>query len=612
MSGVPAVLGARPETAAPAPGEQPAFLLEATPERKEGAWTTVGDWSVVVRQSLFRPAPAFFEICRSRVCVLGRPILGEEMDSRKVAEAVSGPGTDDAMLATINGEFAILISPPDRDELRIVSCRFGYPTIFYSHAPDRLLIGATFADVWERLAALGRARVNPDAAFDYLSYKRVFGDKTLEASTRLLGSAQILRFDGSIARGRTYWRPEFRSKLAISRQESGKLLADAITTSLRRRTRDGLRYSLFLSGGMDTRLLLASFVRLGIAPTCFTINEWENREVQVAKEAAAIADAPHRFVPTPQGHYGRAFRRAARLTGGHYMPMCMFAGIQDGIAEHADVGFHGHGFDYFFQGMYLPRWNPKLGRHVLFLRFPAKVPHDVVGYFLDNISYAIKRARLADFCDSDVYAGQRDRLRGELEADAIEAAEVTESREDALEYLSFSNLARHYSCADHWGINTLVEQRTAAFDNDLHDLYQTLPTRLRFDARVQRAALAHLSPDLSRLIAANHRFPIGQSSARKTVSQLVDAGLRALGIRPAPGDDRFERMGLPFEHLLVHDWRPLVENLRDSDHIDAIGFLDRARLNAYLGARLEDGAFGDNQFVVGLLVLDQMIQQIAA
>lgn len=595
----------------PVAGDQPQFVIEVGPDLAEEPWSTVRGQKVVVRQAKFRPKPAFLEIANGhRLCVLGTPSIGMKIDILGAAQRAA-TGRDD-MLREIGGEFAIIHSPSDRDELRLITCRFSYPTLFYALVENRFVVGTTFADLWELLAARGRARPHVDTFFDFLTYKRVFGDKTPEANTRMSGPARILAFDGTKTEDRAYWRIDLRRKKSINAREGSDLFADAVMNSIRRRTSDGRKYALFLSGGMDTRLLLACFAKIGIELPCVTIGPHENREVQVAREAASIAGMPHVFVSAPVSHYEDVFRRAARVAGGQYLPMAMFVGLEeqtDGIAE---VSFHGHGFDYLFQGMYLPRWNPKIFGHTLFLRLPQSLPSDLVGYFMNTISYKI-RADLDSFMIPAAKTAQEDRLRQELEMLCSAAREVTASRTDALEYLSFSNLARHYSCTDHWGINTLLEQRTISFDNDLFDFYQTVPTRLRFDARLPRATLLNLNKKLANLPAANHRFPIYQSSAQRTISQLADAGMRRLGFRPPASDDRFERMSMPFDPMLAGGWRPYVMEMRNAGRLELLDFLDVDRLNHYLDDRLADGAYtsyGLNQFLVGLLVVDQLLERL--
>ncbi|MEQ8247495.1 MAG: asparagine synthase-related protein [Alphaproteobacteria bacterium] len=595
----------------PSPGEQPSFLIEIIRGTRTLTWASFSDgWFADVAHARFRPKPFFVQIDDHRVCVLGNPILGECIDKMGAAKLVAR-GASDSELSEINGEFLLIHADVGNRTLRAINCRFAYPTLYYAVFDDLVVLGTTFADVWERLASLGRAQLDTSTVFDFLNYKRVFGDKTPEKNTKLLVPSSIIEIKLGSTKVRQYWRPNFKNKSRIGVQDAATLLLEGVRGSLRRRTSEEGRYSLFLSGGMDTRLLLSSLESIGKEFTCFTIAAFENREVRVAKEAAAMVGMPHVFVAAPETHYQSTFARAARVGAGQYVPMCMFIGLEEQIAPYADIGFHGHGFDYFFQGMYLPRWNPRIGGHTLFFRLPQHLPTNIVGHFANSISYRVRPDH--DFFDAAFRKQEEERLRAELDSIYDEALDVADEPTDVWEYLSFSNLARHYSCADHWGINTLLEQRTPSFDNDLYHLYQTLPSSLRFDARIQRTALTLASPQLANLAAANHRFPIRYSSARRTVSQIEDFALRRLGLREEPGDDRFERMGIPYDHLLKTQWKPFLEDFVKGPSLEALDFLQRDRLRVYVKDILASPAlpdYGTSQVLVGLLTIDQLLRRL--
>ena len=59
---------------------------------------------------------------------------------------------------------------------------------------------------------------------------------------------------------------------------------------------DNNRFGLFLTGGMDTRLILACAKKNNLNLSTFTINSFINREVKIAKEAARITQNPHYFI----------------------------------------------------------------------------------------------------------------------------------------------------------------------------------------------------------------------------------------------------------------------------------------------------------------------------
>ena len=74
---------------------------------------------------------------------------------------------------------------------------------------------------------------------------------------------------------------------------------------------------------------------------------------------------------------------------------------------------------------------------------------------------------------------------------------------------------------------------------------------------------------------------------------------------------RFERSGLPLHHLIVNDWRPFIEELIESERLEALSFLDLAKTRVYVREVLEKPDPGYNPFVAVLACVDQFLKQVA-
>jgi asparagine synthetase B (glutamine-hydrolysing) len=588
----------------------PSFMLEtgtAEAGPDSGHWAVTSGRPVRLSHRDYRPAPFFSVRGQASVCILGSPILGDAIDPQGVATRLPEGLGDEGFLRSLDGEFLLIVSEPGR--LSLVSSRFCSPPAFYYHQGQTFLASFAFDDLWTRLTDLGLARLREDTLYHLLGYKRIFGHGTHEASTRIIEPASVLTFDGESVRSSRYYRPDFSRKTGASLTECAAELSDHIRGAIRRKTSDGCRPALFLSGGMDTRTLLAHFSDMGVTPQCFTINQFRNREVQVAARLAKLAGAPHHFLPFFENHYPAVFDKALRLVGALQHPMCMFLGFREQVAPLADVAFHGHGFDYFFQGMYLPAATPlRTSKHTLFYRYLRRLTGDVTDFFLENISYRIRDFDMDSLVRPDRLPGLKDQLRAEVRTAADEAATLCGSPYDILEYLTFYNIARHYTYADHWGINTLLPQRAISFDNALYAFYQTLPPGHRFDGRLMRTCLTRLNPAMARVISANHTYPANASSARLTLYQLRDFFLRRLGFKKSWEDEEFQRMGLPQSHALAVHLRPCVEALLDSGHLASVDFLDMDRVRDYLRNFL-DNPSGNGQPVMSLVSIDRLLQR---
>jgi hypothetical protein len=199
----------------------------------------------------------------------------------------------------------------------------------------------------------------------------------------------------------------------------------------------------------------------------------------------------------------------------------LFYGFNKVVQEHADVCFHGHGFDYMFQGMYIPGEDVVIGGRHLYLRFMKKLPDDLVSYFIGNASYRIKHADVW----SVVHESRRSSLK-EFQAESIReilnnGKKLTDNPIDLWEYLTFHHISRHYSYPNHASIATFAEQRTVSFDNELFDLYLSLPANHRFNGKIEKACLKILNPEIARIWSANTNLPVTASCWTQTAYQIA-------------------------------------------------------------------------------------------
>ena len=73
------------------------------------------------------------------------------------------------------------------------------------------------------------------------------------------------------------------------------------------------------------------------------------------------------------------------------------------LDDESDVIFHGHGFDYMFQGMYLPRKHYcLLGRSLYYSRIKTP-PEPMDEYFINNVSYGIINHNYEDLCNFSIF-----------------------------------------------------------------------------------------------------------------------------------------------------------------------------------------------------------------
>ncbi len=601
------------------PVQVPSFMIETgvPAEKAVGLrWSIVKSSVVNIHYNHFKIPPFFYDNGRIKICILGAPVYNQKISHEVLCAQLSEHIDRPAWLENIDSEFLIICSNTDRKDLKIISSRFVSPPFFYYHHNGCFIGSIYYNDLWLRLHDLNRLVIEPDSFYDFIAYKRIFGHKTYDKHSALIEPASVLTFDGRRVHSERYWKPDFTTKRKGRLRDSVAEFSHRIETAIVKKTSDSKRYSLFLSGGMDTRTILTHFTRVKAPPVCFTINQFENREVQVAREIAHTLGAKHVFLKFPDDHYKTVFPYALSIVGAMQLPICMFLGFQKEVQELADVAFHGHGFDYLFQGMYIPyKYFRFFGRQLPYRRLD-KITAPIEMYFLKNISYRVKGVNQHGIIKKEYRRTLSEKLSADIRNIATAGKKFITSPYDLLEYLTFYNFARHYSCGDHWGIDTNAPQRTIAFDNDIYDFYQSLPLEHRFDARVIRESLKILNPRIANIISANTTYPIKASSIERTGHMIVDSLLKRWGKKKAIKDNEFQRMGLPMIYVLSRELRSLVEELRRSDRIAQLPYLDMDAVRRYIDSFLKNpekvspGKLNQPQLLNVLVVIDQFFKQI--
>lgn len=508
-----------------------------------------------------------------RVVILGNPILNERIDKPAVAQLLRQADRE-PHLADINGEFLLLVWDKRHQILQIISDRFSSIPFYYvwEDAAQMFTGSVYYTDLWLSRGLAGRR--DPYAFLEFMWFQRLLGTKTFDTASRCLSAASVLTVTKSGCQVTRYWRPSF-IKTTASFDACADEYVRLLQRSLALKTSDAPRLGLMLSGGHDSRMVLACMPQ---APVCFTLAVSENTEFQVAGALARMKNAKHVYLNIPLDKYAAIFDDSVRLGGGMYVyEHALFLGYGAEVRQHADVVLHGHGLDYMFQGMYVP---------VTYLRILGKrtyIPDllslpDAANYYRDNISYRLKNVDFFAYLKPHVRIAMLERLDKEV-ASVIEGSGVMFPEErDKFEYLLNHCLSRHYSNTNVASIRTYAQQRTPAFENDIYNFYLSLPYLYRMGGRMARAGLIRANRQMAEYMTANLKMRACSSPREKTFMQFLNYFLmktriiRAPFIYPGENERTWPNRGTGFAtqgRLQKALSRALV-----SEHMESLGLFD--------------------------------------
>ncbi|WP_336346180.1 asparagine synthase-related protein [Halalkalicoccus ordinarius] len=256
---------------------------------------------------------------------------------------------------------------------------------FYTDDPGSRVFGT---DAMTVARSLSDPSIDSRALTEFLHIGTVLGNRTL------VTGLDRVPLDGGITAStiESYQRFSYDPQSFDYATE----LAARLQRAIRRRAHYPGRKGLLLSGGYDSRTILACLPELD---RCYSIGEVDDREMRVARRIATQYDLPHiilesnsRYIrPTPgKVRYSQMIKESLHI---HH------AGYTDDIT--VETIYHGLLYDTLFRGYY----NKPTGMSLLGKELPigkSSQPEDVVSALLDQLRDVSDDDTLAT-CASDVF-----------------------------------------------------------------------------------------------------------------------------------------------------------------------------------------------------------------
>ncbi|HOW43052.1 MAG TPA: asparagine synthase-related protein [Candidatus Omnitrophota bacterium] len=285
-----------------------------------------------------------------RIHVLGAPSLYVPCAGMQSAEVIAAPGNERSRLIVrellkvadyarwgdhLSGNFLIAVESPG--SVNLITDIGNSFHLFTGAQGDRLV----FSTDIDRLAAeLGtQDAIDLVSVTDYLIQKSIAFPYTFYRGIAEADFACCIRVAlGSkpeVSRYR-YWLPRSGEESKDSRDMEG--LSRRLYAAAQRSVDEALAgrnaVGLFLSGGLDSRVLAALLVQRGVKATALTVCDDRNNEVDLAGEVARRAGFKHELLFRDADYYPRAMPAFLAAEGPHFnFIRCTFFGFRDEIAR---------------------------------------------------------------------------------------------------------------------------------------------------------------------------------------------------------------------------------------------------------------------------------------
>jgi asparagine synthase (glutamine-hydrolysing) len=200
----------------------------------------------------------------------------------------------EAFIEQLNGLFCGLIVDGIERRVLLFNDRYGVERIYVHEAAD----ATYFASEAKALLFVlpGCRSFDEEGVGDYVTYGCALHGRTLFRGVTQLPAASVWSFDGAAARKRRYFDPGmWESQPAMAPRDFADEFQRRFTRVVSRYTAGPMPIGISLTGGVDTRLIMACLSSTPPAPVSYTFAglEGETRDLQVAQDVAAACGLRH-------------------------------------------------------------------------------------------------------------------------------------------------------------------------------------------------------------------------------------------------------------------------------------------------------------------------------
>ena len=228
---------------------------------------------------------------------------------------------DPSFPAGLNGRFHGLLVDRNRGTTMLFNDRFGMHRIYYHESNDAFYFAAEAKAI---LAVLPELRyLNSQSVGEFIACGCTLDNRSLFKDIHVLpGAAKWTFRNRQLEQKGKYFDPhEWEEQDRLEPEDYYRELRDVFSGNLPRYFKDSGRIGMSLTGGLDTRMIMAWHKGEPGSLPCYTFGGMRRdcRDVIVAREVARVCGQPHQVVPVEQdflAEFPRYAERAVYLTDG--------------------------------------------------------------------------------------------------------------------------------------------------------------------------------------------------------------------------------------------------------------------------------------------------------
>lgn len=513
----------------------------------------------------------------TEVFVLGYPYdgaSGTRLDPAGILESYIADGA--SLTGNLEGSFAILILDRAAEKCIVIVDPYKIYTLFYGRTDDGLLvISDSVGDI-----ARTRGSIGPDRAgiLEFTSFGFILGDRTVIDGIRSFRAASVHTIGGDlILESRPYWdiSGEGPSAAPSPNPPGEKEVADAFEEHMSKGLSTGGRISMPLTGGLDSRTVLATCMNDTDRLHCYTHGRRDSDDVKISSRISERFGVPWDFYEVGDAIAKDIPALAGAMTGpcngllnvvmsSHFLPS------YEKESAHGDIFFSGIGGEL-FRSYYMSA-----------AAAAARSTKEFGDALRQRISIQAQAGVFADMSDADVICRLDDSIMGEISRYGTEDRQLLserfylENRVGNFTALSMRLVGEHFDI-----FNPFLERK-------MLNIAAALPANLKRGMGIQKMIIERSSPELGRILMDRAR-PLSSGGGAAGISQAWQRAIVLARIysNKLTGRQLFNFSFTDYDSWLKEYHRDYVLDLLDHDSMMTKDLYDRDDLD-----RLKTRFFG--------------------
>jgi asparagine synthase (glutamine-hydrolysing) len=390
---------------------------------------------------------------------------------------------------SLNGSFVLAIYDLKRRKVVIANDRYGLRPLYYTTSSGKLVFASEVKAILEDGAF--NKELNDEAIADFFAFGEIMGNKTFFRGIETLPPASVMTYDEGNVSLEQYWDFNYEPDYSISEDEFVEQLVVTLTKAVEVQMRDNLRYGVALSGGLDSRVILAAINKSQRHRVmAFSFGTPGCYELKIAQKVAKKAGVNQMVIELAPDELVSYAEKVVYLSDGMGVISVSFIPYAFARAsEQVDIFFFGTGVCPVINGAFLNQGVLK-----------AKSTEELVQFWYRDLALFSPQAMAALFAN-DYYANIKDMPLNSL-IEALHRAKP-EHPGNKSDYFFLRNHIRRATFLGSVIIRNKMEEALAGWDNELIELGLRIPPELRNGRHIYRKFLMRLGPELATIPYSN-------------------------------------------------------------------------------------------------------------